>query len=190
MKKYFKIIITLIIMFTFAFTITACKSTNNDDDIDVDSITTSDVFQKINITLMKAGMKTSSITYEQLSSSSGFDPDKCNSTQINLYASYKFEVSRIKAKFQSSYTDHTISDGYELSVANGKYSMHSNPFVRDQHVSFKSSEDFNKQHSIEYAFSSGELVIEKGKILFLWVAGGKDGYTTWSNVEIYGKVIK
>lgn len=190
MKKYFKIIITLVLMLTFAFTITACKSTNNDEDIDIDSLTTSDVFQKINIELMNATFKTSSITYSQLSSSNGFDPDKCSSTQIYLYASYKFEVSKIKAKFQSSYTDHTVSDGYQLGVANGKYSIDTNPFVRNQTVRFNSSEDFNKQHSIEYTFSSGELVIEKGKILFLWAAGGKDKYTTWSNVEIYGKVIK
>lgn len=190
MKKLFKIMIALVLMLTFTFTITAC----NDDSAGADGtnskeLTVADIFNNIEYIVVATG-KTKKVSYEELSGSTTLDESKSSGIKIKAYASHKFEITKITAKYQSLYDNHTSSDGYTYAIYNTTSFKDANRIVRKE-VDFENTSNYNKQHTIEITFKSGELVIEKNKGVGMWLSSsGETGTTYWTNIEIYGNVIE
>ena len=190
MRKLRKLLMVMVMMFTMMLSLASCSNSSNTgntgnsgggNETDLSSLTSADVFKNIEADASK-------ITYAQLSGSSAVNYNSSNMVKIKAFASYKFEVLKITAKFQSTYESHTTNDGYDVSVYDTA-SFETENEIKSVRYRFKNSEDYNRVHTIEIEFTSGELVLERNKGLALWLSASKSGYTIWSNIEIIGKVI-
>lgn len=176
MKKLFKIMIALVLMLTFTFTITACNDEGK--DVDPTTLTVADVFQEVEIRNILED-KTEKLSYSEVEDKY-FSANR-GSLRFKCYASYKFEVSKIVIKSQELSDDYTHGN-YSLFMI---YYKDNSPVVEKKY-NYTSENDFNIEHTTEFAFSSGELVIEKNKVIELDCSGS--GATKFS-IQILGSVI-
>lgn len=182
MKKLFKIMIALVLMLTFTFTITAC----NDEGKDVDpaTLTVADVFQEVEMSTLN---EKKNITYSQMTSKITINEGDAF-VRYKCIASYDFEISKIIIKAKSSYSEHIIGDKFWIQIFDNPNMGGSSPTVAEKKVKFETSSDFNKEHTIEFTFATGEFVISKNNMVGVSCAC-KDKTETYS-VEIVGKVIE
>lgn len=182
MKKIFKIMVALVLMLTFTFTITACNGEGK--DADPTTLTVADVFQDIEMSTLYDKKE---ITYSQMNSATTINGDDVI-LKYKCIASYDFEVSKIIIKFKSSYTDYRVGDKINFQIFDNAEMKPDAPDVAEKALILESSADFNKEHTIEFTFTSDEFVVAKNKILgvYCW---DHMGVSTIS-VNIQGRVIK
>ena len=99
MKKIKKILMIVVMMLTICVSLTSCNDNNGDtpNTTDLSKLTAKDVFKEINVKMWSATGKTTQkkVFYSEISSSTSVDPDNSRNIWYELYASYKFEVTKI-----------------------------------------------------------------------------------------------
>lgn len=186
MKQLKKILMAMVLMLTMAFTLASC---NNENNVDPATITTAEVFEKIEMTAINDDVEEKNVSYAEMSSATSCDSKKSGVLRFKCSASYKFEVSKIVVKAQSSYTEHKTGDKFLVYIYDNSAMGFSDPSIKNNTLTFQNDTDFNKQHTITITFTSGEFVVEKNGIVGIACSGGKHGYTSFTNIEIFGKVI-
>ena len=194
MKKIKKILMIVVMMLTICVSLTSCNNNNGDtpNTTDLSKLTAKDVFKEINVVAYKAGgainMK-KKVLYSELSSSTSVDPYNSRGLQIDLYASYKFEVTKITLKAQSSWDNHLTSDKIGASICK---SENVGKAIKRGVALLNSKELFNIEHTITIEFETGELVVDKGDFFRINTdcnSAMDEDKMRYSNIEVFGKVV-
>lgn len=194
MKKIKKILMIVVMMLTICVSLASCNDNNGDtpNTTDLSKLTAKDVFKEINVIAFKAGgainMK-KKVLYSELSSSTSVDPYNSRGLTIDLYASYKFEITKITLKAQSSWDNHLTSD--KISAAICKSENVGKAIKRGQAL-LNSKELFNIEHTITIEFETGELVVDKGDFFRIntdCISAMDEDKMRYSNIEVFGKVV-
>ena len=194
MKKIKKILMIVVMMLTICVALTSCNDNNGDtpNTTDLSKLTAKDVFKEINVIAYKAGgginMK-KKVLYSELSSSTSVDPNNSRGLTIDLYASYKFEVTKITLKAQSSWNNHLTSDKISASI---RKSENVAKAIKSGQALLNSKELFNIEHTITIEFETGELVVDKGDFFRIntdCISAMDEDKMRYSNIEVFGKVV-
>lgn len=194
MKKIKKILMIVVMMLTICVSLASCNNNNDDtpNTTDLSKLTAKDVFKEINVIAYKAGgginMK-KKVLYSELSSSTSVDPNNSRGLTIDLYASYKFEVTKITLKAQSSWNNHLTSDKISASI---RKSENVAKAIKRGQALLNSKELFNIEHTITIEFETGELVVDKGdyfRIVTDCISAMDEDKMRYSNIEVFGKVV-
>ena len=193
MKKIKKILMIVVMMLTICVSLASCNNNNGDtpNTTDLSKLTAKDVFKEINVKMWSATGKTTQkkVFYSEISSSTSVDPNNSRNIWYELYASYKFEVTKITIKAQSLYTNHLTSDYIIVGIYNGGKIEDE---LKDKEIKLSSKELFNVEHTFTFEFNEGEFILNKGDYITIRAAcnGSMDeDKMRYFNVEVSGRVV-
>ena len=195
MRKLRKLLMVMVMMFTIMLSLASCSNSSNTgntggNEVDLNSLTSADVFKNIEYTNLGIGMSTKKVSYAELSSSTNLDDSKSMLLKVVAFASYKFEVLKITAKFKSDYTNHTVGNKFSMRVYNSNDVIDEAKMLKELTKTCESKDDYNKEHYFEITFNSGEFLIDKNEAVGLKLGGSKYGYANWYNIEIQCRVVE